>query len=130
MASSASQAPSSRGGTTCRRTTCTGRERLPPFWRWKWSKKPVEARALHAFADLYDDKSAGKRARVARDDDTGLFRLEVLDGDRWWPVRTLAGAPPKVTGTLHLQGRYLIRVHRSENIDDWDEARGLAPPPL
>jgi hypothetical protein len=101
--------------------TCTGRERLPPFGRWKWSKKPVEARALHAFADLYDDKSAGKRARVARDDDTGLFRLEIFDGDRWWPVRTLAGAPPKVTGTLHLQGRYLIRVHRSENIDDWDE---------
>jgi hypothetical protein len=102
-------------------TTCTGRQRVPPFVRWKWSKKPVEARPLHAFADLYDDKSAGKRARVARDDDTGLFRLEVLDGDRWWPVRTLAGAPPKVTGTLHLQGRYLIRVHRSENIADWDE---------
>jgi hypothetical protein len=102
-------------------TTCTGRERMPPFSRWKWSKKPPEARALHAFADLYDDKSAGKRARVARDDDTGVFRLEIFDADRWWPVRALVGAPPKVTGTLHLQGRYLIRVHRSENIEDWDE---------
>jgi hypothetical protein len=102
-------------------TTCTGRERVSPFLRWKWREKPAEARTLHAFADLYDDKSAGKRARVARDDDTGLFRLEILDGDRWWPVKALAGVPPKVTGTLHIQGRYLIRVHRSDNIAEWDE---------
>lgn len=101
--------------------TCTGHERVPPFFRWKWSKKPAEARALHVFADLYDDKSAGKNARVVCDEDTGLFRLEILDGDRWWPVKALAGAPPKVTGTLHRQGRYLIRVHRSENITEWDE---------
>src|SRR4051812_11124527 len=94
-------------------TTCTGRERVPPFFRWGWSAKPAEVRALHAFADLYDDKSAGKRARVSRDDDTGLFRLEILDGDHWWPVKALAGVPPKLTGTLHPQGRYLIRVHRS-----------------
>ena len=102
-------------------TTCTGRERVPPFSHWKWSQKPAEARALHAFADLYDDKSAGKQARVTSDEATGLLRLEILDGERWWPVKALTGAPPKVTGTLHLEGRYLIRVHRSHDIIDWDE---------
>jgi len=102
-------------------TTCSEWGRVPPFSRWKWRVKPPEARALHAFADLYDDKSAGKRARVARDDDTGVFRLEILDGARWWPVKALAGVPPKLTGTLHLPGQYLIRVHRSDDITDWDE---------
>jgi hypothetical protein len=104
---------------------CAGFWEVLPYAKWKWSKRIPEAHGLHAFADVFDDKSEGKHARVIIDSDTRLARLEILQGERWWPVKAMPGGWPKVTGTLLLPRRYLVRTHHSALLSDWDEVRSF-----
>jgi hypothetical protein len=102
---------------------CTGFWEVLPYSKWTWSTKiPVK---LHAFADVFNDKSEGKHARVVVDPDIGLARLEILQAERWWPVLAMTGGLLKVTGTLLFPDRYLIRTHHSGQLEDWDEVRAF-----
>jgi hypothetical protein len=92
-----------------------------PFARWKWDGRPPELSKLRVFSHLFDDKSAGKHARIVQDMDTGMMRLEILQAERWLPVRALPGDTPMLTGTIVLPDRYLIRVLRERDIAYWDE---------
>lgn len=91
------------------------------YSRWTWDKRVPELSALKVFSDRFDDKSDGKRARIAWDPDTVMARLEILESERWWPVRALPGEVANVTGTIELSDRYLIRVRRDADIHHWDE---------
>jgi hypothetical protein len=102
--------------------TCLGDEgKVAAFARWKWKKHVPELGRLVPFLDAYDDKSEGNRTRVVVDRDTRLSRIEVWQGDRWWAVKALPGAVPKLTGTALLSGRYLIRTHHTGDFSEWDE---------
>jgi hypothetical protein len=104
---------------------CTGFWQVLPYPKWKWIKKVPEAQTLHAFSDVFDDKSEGKHARVVVDPVTLIARLEILQQDRWWPVLAMPGGRPKVTGTLVFPGRYLVRTHHDAELRDWDEVRAF-----
>jgi len=92
-----------------------------PFARWQWNTRPATLSKLEVFADLFDDKSNGKRARLVNDPDTGMQRIEILQADLWWPVRALPGHSPRLTGTLERPDHYLVRIRREDDIHYWDE---------
>jgi hypothetical protein len=96
-------------------------EKVAPYKRWTWNHRARESATLAVFADAYDDKSAGQRARIVVDRDTRLARLEIRQGDRFWPVKAFPRDVPALTGTLELAGRYLMRTHHTGNYDDWDQ---------
>lgn len=98
-------------------------EKVTPYARWRWEKRLPKHRELVVFADAYDDKSGGQRARIVVDRDTRLARLEVLQKDRWWPVKAMPGGVPNLTGSVLLpDGRVLIRTHHSGDYGaDWDQ---------
>lgn len=98
-------------------------EKVTPYAKWKWEKRLPKHRELIVFADAYDDRSEGQRARIVVDRDTRLARLEVLQKDRWWPVKVMPGGVPRLTGTsLIPDGTLLIRTtHWGNRGDDWDE---------
>jgi hypothetical protein len=96
-------------------------EKVAPYGKWKWAQRTPELAQLTPFADAYDDKSDGRRARIVFDPDTRLARLEILQSERWWPAKAMPGAAPTLTGTLLLPGRYLIRTHHRADYSEWDE---------
>jgi hypothetical protein len=102
--------------------TCgTVGDKVAPYAKWKWAQRTPELAQLAAFADAYDDKSDGRRARIVIDPDTRLARIEILQSERWWPAKAMPGATPTLTGTLVLPGRYLIRTHHHSDYSEWDE---------
>jgi hypothetical protein len=63
---------------------------------------------------------------VVIDPDTRLARVEILQEERWWPAKAMPGAAPKLTGTLVLAGRYLIRTHHQRGYAEWDEVTAVS----
>jgi hypothetical protein len=100
-------------------------EKVAPYAKWTWEKRTTEIAQLVPFSDAYDDKSEGHRARIVIDPDTRLARLEILQSERWWPVKAMPGAVPTLTGTLLLPGRYLIRTHHELAYSAWDKVAAI-----
>jgi hypothetical protein len=106
-------------------STGTSGEKVAPYAKWQWQTRAPDLARLIPFTDAYDDKSRGGRARITIDPDTRLARIEILQSERWWPVKAMPGSWPTLTGSLVVPGRYLIRTHHRADYSDWDEVSAI-----
>lgn len=98
----------------------------PTLPHWRWNTDSALVRSLHAFSHIYDDRSAGKLARVQLDPLTGRYRLELKSGEAWYTSKCLIeDRNPRVTGTIDLPESLLVRTHVEFNISREDDAHAM-----